>query len=292
MKSKSWIVPGLLMLMLSLVFAAEGSAQEDRTASGAALSLMQKAEAAIKEENLAAAEAYYRKAIARDPGNAAAAYNLGNLYYEKEITPEAIQRHGQAASIADNKILKHSSFHNRGNAFMRQKKYKEAVEAYKNALRNNPDDDQTRYNLALAKKLLEKQQKGGGKDSNKKKKDQQKKDQQKKNDQKNQQGGKGDQKKENEGKPDPNKQGKQKNQKKDKGGQDQKDEQGKPQNKEQQEQKKGDGKGERQQPKPGQLSPQQVKNLLKAMANEEKKVQERINAEKVKGSPVQTEKDW
>ncbi|HAV54019.1 MAG TPA: hypothetical protein DCX41_03680, partial [Aequorivita sp.] len=43
-----------------------------------------------------------------------------------------------------------------GNTYMNEKKYTEAVEAYKNALRNNPNDDETRYNLALAKDMLEK----------------------------------------------------------------------------------------------------------------------------------------
>ena len=43
---------------------------------------------------------------------------------------------------------------------------------------------------------------------------------------------------------------------------------------------------------PGKLSPQQVKNLLEAMNNEEKKVQEKINAKKQKGTKVKPEKDW
>ena len=45
-------------------------------------------------------------------------------------------------------------------------------------------------------------------------------------------------------------------------------------------------------PKQGQLSPEQVKSLLEAMNNQEKKVQDKINAKKVKGKPVKTKKDW
>ena len=61
---------------------------------------------------------------------------------------------------------------------MNEERYKEAVEAYKNALRNDPTDDETRYNLALAKKLLEDQQQEGGDDGDDKNKEDQNKDDQ------------------------------------------------------------------------------------------------------------------
>lgn len=284
----------MLFTGILMVFALPVVAQDNpEAAMKAAKKYMQEAEAALAEEDVATAEAFYRKAIAKDPSNAAARYNLGNLYYKKEITGEAVQRHGQAAAVTEDKALRHDSFHNRGNAFMKQKKYKEAVEAYKNSLRNNPQDDETRYNLALAKKMLEEEEKkgGGGQDDKEKNKNQQNKDQQ---DQKDQQGDQGDKKEDQEGKPDENKEGGEKDQKEPKEGEDKKDEKGKPQNQDQKEQKKeqGEQKPQQQQPRPGQLSPQQVKNLLEAMGNEEKKVQEKINAEKVKGVPAKTEKDW
>ncbi len=56
---------------------------------------------------------------------------------------------------------------------------------------------------------------------------------------------------------------------------------------------KGDQEKEQQtQPQPGQLSAQQIKNLLEAMNNEEKKVQEKINAQKARGAKTRTGKDW
>ena len=283
----------MMLLSIFVMFSVSVAAQENpEAAMKAAKKYMQEAEAALADEDVATAEAFYRKAIAKDPSNAAARYNLGNLYYNKEITGEAVERHGQAAAVAENKALKHDSFHNRGNAFMKQKKYKEAVEAYKNSLRNNPTDDETRYNLALAKKLLEEEEKkGGGQDNKEKNKDQQNKDQK---DQKDQEGDKGEKEQKEEGKPDENKEGGEKDQKDPKEGEDKKDQKGKPQNqdKKNQKDKQGEQKPQQQQPRPGQLSPQQVKNLLEAMGNEEKKVQEKINAEKVKGVPVKTEKDW
>lgn len=161
------------------------------------------------------------------------------------------------------KSEKHKAYHNIGNILMKNKKCKEAVEAFKNALRNDPTDDETRYNLGLAKECAEQQKdddKGNDKDKDKDKKDEDKKDQDKQDNKE------GDDKKDEEGKP--------KDDKQDKG--------------------KGDEKKDekKQQPQPGQLSPQQIKNLLEAMNNQEQKVQEKINAEKQKGVKVKTEKDW
>lgn len=275
----------VMCLMVSLVNAQEDTEKAEKVAK----KYMQEAEEALADNDMATAEAFYRKAIAKDPANAEARYNLGNLYYNKEITGEAVDRHGQAATVTDKKPLKHDSFHNRGNAFMKQKKYKEAVEAYKNSLRNNPADDETRYNLALAKKLLEEEEKkGGGGD-----KDKQDENKDKKEDQKDQQGDEGEKEKNKDGKPE--EKGDQKDSEDKKEGEDKKDEEGKPKD---QDQKDKAGNPDQQQepkqtqPRPGQLSPQQVKNLLDAMGNEEKKVQEKINAEKVKGIPKKTEKDW
>ena len=126
----------------------------------------------------------------------------------------------------------------------------EAVQAYKNALRNNPEDDETRYNLALAKKCEEEKQN----------KDDQNKDDQNKDDQNKDDQNKDDQNKDDQNKDDQNKD----NQKKPK------------ENKNQQ----------------SKLSPQQIKNLLKAMENAEKKVQAKVNDKKQKGTKVVSEKDW
>lgn len=232
-----------------------------------------------------AAESSYRKAVAKDPANVSAKYNMGNNYYRNKKYAEGMTRYIQATEVAQTKFEKHQAFHNLGNAFYQQKDYKKAVEAYKNALRNDPTDDETRYNLALAKKEEEKNGGGGGgddKDNNKDKGDENKDKE-----------GDGDDKEGDDGKPkDSDDQG----DKKDKGDEN-KDEKGKPEDKEGDKPKDGkDGDKPKEQPQSqpgqGQLSPQQVKSLLEAMKNEENKVQDKINAQKVKGAKVKTDKDW
>lgn len=231
----------------------------------------------MENDNFFLAEAAYREAIATNPEEDTGKYNLGIAYYDKEMNDVAMSRFKQAAAVADTKSDKHKVFHNLGNTFMNEKLYKEAVESYKNALRNNPKDEETRYNYALAKELLEDQEKNGGNDENKDNQEDKKDEDEEKN-------------QENE------------NNKKDGEDGEQKDEQDK--GDEEQDKKKGDenkDKGkpdkpedkEQQQPtEPGKLSPQQVKNLLEAMNNEERKVQEKINAKKQKGLKVKSEKDW
>lgn len=283
----------LKIAFLGLVFSfplLAVSQEKPEVAAKAAKKYMQEAEEAMADNDMATAEAYYRKAISKDPANAEAKYNLGNLYYNKEITSQALERHTAAAATAEEKPLKHDAFHNQGNAFMKQKKYSEAVEAYKQSLRNNPKDDETRYNLALAKKMLEEEQKqGGGGDS----KEKDKQDQQNQQDKNEQQDGEGEKEQNEDGKPD-DKEGGDKKEDENKEGDKKKENSGEPDNnQEQKNEKPKEGEQPKQpQQRPGQLSPQQVKNLLEAMGNEEKKVQEKINAKKEKGVPVKTEKDW
>ena len=128
------------------------------------------------------AETDYRKALSEAPERNEALHNLGNVHYENGNLNEASQRFFQAQKFATSKDEKHLAFHNMGNVFMKKKDYAKAVEAYKNALRNNPTDDETRYNYALAKELLEKEKPQQQEDQE----DQNKDNQQDKQEQKNQ----------------------------------------------------------------------------------------------------------
>lgn len=260
---------------------AQSIADEEATQKQV-MELLSDASIDLQKEQFPKAEAQYRKAISLAPKEEVGKYNLGNAYYTKELNDQALLRYKQAATVAQNKPEKHKAFHNMGNVFMKQKDYANAVEAYKNALRNNPTDDETRYNFALAKELLDKnpppQPDENGEDENQDQKEDQK-EEQKQNEGDNKDGDNKDQ--ENE-----DKEGEEKEDKKE--GENEKDK-GKPD--EPKDKKEEEGK-QPQQPIPGKLSPQQVKSLLEAMNNEEKKVQDKVNAKKEKGAQVKTAKDW
>lgn len=228
----------------------------------------------FKDKKYADAEADYRISLSKTPTKAAASYNLGNTIYKQKQPSEAKLAYVKTIESSKTRPQKHKAFHNLGNIFMTEKKYSDAVEAYKNALRNNPADEETRYNYALAKEYL-KNNPEPPKDDKKKDKDKKDKDKDKKDDKKDGDKDKKDDKGDN---------GKDKgDDKKDK--QDGKNDNGK-------QDKDSDQKGQPK-PQPGNSpSKQRIENLLDAVNNEEKKIQDKVNARKVKGKPVQTEKDW
>ncbi len=239
----------------------------------------------LQEDDFVHAEADYRRAISKNSANTTAPYNLGNAYYKKQSYSEAFGRYKEAGTLSEEKGEKQKAYHNMGNVFMKNKDYPKAVEAYKEALRNNPTDEETRYNLALAKEMMKKDQ------ENQKNDDQGEDENQK--DEKQDQENQGENDKQNEGAQEDN----QDEQKSDPGEEEdrnkQQDKEGDGEEKERQDQKPKDGnEKEQQKPRPNQLSPQQIENLLEAMQNEEKKVQEKMDAKKVKGPKQKTEKDW
>lgn len=265
----------LILLFTSFTFSQnDGMEKEQLLATKKSNNFVYEANELMDDDNFISAEKEYRKAISKQPTSVAGTYNLGNSYYKKGNYEEALYRQQQAAKNATDKSEKHKAFHNIGNILMKNKQCKEAVEAYKSALRNDPTDDETRYNLGLAKECAE-QQKDDQPDENQDK-DKEKNDENKDKDQ--------DQDKDNKDQQGQDNKDDQKDQDK-KEGDDKKDE-GKPKDEE--------GKDENQQPKPqpGKLNPQQIKNLLEAMNNQEQKVQEKMNADKQKGIKVKTEKDW
>jgi tetratricopeptide (TPR) repeat protein len=242
------------ILYILLPFSFVVSAQEkDKT--------LPKANDEYSEKKFVEAEANYRISNSKFPKRTVAPFNLGNSIYKQNQIAEAKFAYAKAIENIKTRPQKHKAFHNLGNVFMKEKNYTAAVEAYKNALRNNPSDEETRYNYALAKKKLKE---NPPKDDKKKDKKDDKKDGEK--EKKDDKSDKEKDKEDDKGKDKPA----------DKG--DKNDE--KPQD---------DGKPK---PMPGGISKQRLENLLDAVNNEEKKIQDKVNAQKVKGKPVQTEKDW
>jgi len=291
----------IIIVILALTSVFSFSQEENKAlllAAKKANNFVYDGNALLEDEDFISAEMAYRKAISEQPTTVAGAYNLGTAYFKSGNFEESLYRLQQTTEKATSKSEKHKAFHNIGNILMQNEKCKEAVEAYKSALRNNPKDDETRYNLGVAKVCAEEQQKQD--DQNK---DDQK-DQDNKDENKDDKENKDDQNKDKDQDKDKDQEDENEKDKKDKGdedkkdGEDEKDEDGKP--KDEKEDKKDKGKGDedkkKEQPKPqqkpGQMSPQQIKNLLEAMNNQEQKVQEKMNAEKQKGVKIKTDKDW
>ena len=168
-------------------------------------------------------------------------------------------------------------FHNMGNVYMQKKEYQKAVEAYKNALETT--QKMKKLDIIMPRKRTFRKREttrgtgtGRSKGSKRSKKDQRSeriKTETKKTKTKKILKKEGDEGDESDDKGDPNKEGDQKK-----------------------EQKPKEQKPQNDRPKRGQLSPQQVESLLEAMNNQEKKVQDKINAKKIKGAPARGKKDW
>lgn len=118
-----------------------------------------------KTEKYTEAEVAYRKSLDVNPRSIEGTYNLGNSLYKQDKLKEAAEQYqllaGQEAKMKETpegKARLAEIYHNMGNISMKGKDYAQSVEAYKQSLRLNPKDDETRYNLALAQKLLSDQQ--------------------------------------------------------------------------------------------------------------------------------------
>ena len=193
MLQKKYISFFLLLLMAATVSAQK--AERD---------FIRKGNRFLKYSVYVDAEVNYRKALETNPQSTVSMFNLGNTLAQQNKLQEAMEQYVAATKIEKDKNDLAQIYHNMGVIFQSQKDYGKAVEAYKQSLRNNPKDDETRYNLALAQKLLKDQQqnqdqnqdknqdqkqdqKDDKKDQNKNQQEQDKKDQQNQNQQQQQQ---------------------------------------------------------------------------------------------------------
>jgi len=267
-KDNMKILQYVLIVFLMLFSPKEILAQKDSIAlQREARKLLRQGNELYSKNQFTDASVAYQKSLGNNGKYDKASYNLGNALYQNKNFKEAVPQYELTAETAKDKFTKAEAYHNIGNAMMEQKQYQPAVDAYKNALRNNPNDDETRYNLAVAQKLLEKENQ-----DNKDNKDDKNKD---------------------------NKDNKDKDNK-------DKDDKNKDENKDKKDDKNKDGKGDKDKdknkdpkkdekspkPQPGKMSPEQIKQLLESLNNEEKKTQKKMNAQKAKGKKVKQEKDW
>lgn len=209
-------------------------------------------------KNYSEAEKNYSRGLNKNKDSYKSSFNLGDAYYKQGKYEEAAEQFQLLTHRASSKDTLSKAYHNLGNSLMKSKKYQEGLDAYKNALKNNPNDEDTRYNLAYAQQMLKQQQQQQQKDD-KDKKDNKDKDNKDKKD---------------------NKDNKD-NDKKDK---DKKDDK-------QKEDKDKENK-EKEKPKQDQISKEDAKRLLDALQNDEKNLQDKMKKGKSKGMKVEIEKDW
>ena len=161
-----------------LVGVTNADAQTDRN-------LIRQGNRAFKSQKWAAAETQYRKAISKNQKNPQAIYNLGCALLAQQKDSLAMVQFGNAAQLESNIFRRSKSYHNMGVVMQNHREYAQAIEYYKMALRCNPQDNETRYNLALCKKLLKNNQQNqnnkNNKDKNKNDKNKDKKNDKNKN---------------------------------------------------------------------------------------------------------------
>ncbi|SEA25262.1 Ca-activated chloride channel family protein [Prevotella sp. tc2-28] len=169
-----------VVAVLFLLVATSVQAQGDRL-------LVRQGNKQFRAGNYAEAEVSYRKAVEKNPRNAQAHYNLGNALLGQRKDSAAVVQFENAAKQETNPMRKAQSYHNIGVICQGQKQYAQAIEAYKEALRNNPTDDETRYNLELCKRQQQQQQNQQNQQNKDNKDNKDKKDQKDKQDQQKQQ---------------------------------------------------------------------------------------------------------
>src|SRR5690554_6869844 len=167
------IIINYSMLLLLLTAAASNTAaQEERPH-------VRRGVALLEQERFAEAEAEFRSALQLKPSSFEAAYNLGTALFRQEKYDEALQQLQATTPFAnDDKQRLASLFHNLGNSYLFGQNIDQSIEAYKQALRHNPLDDETRYNLIAAMKLKDEQEEQEEEQQDQQEQDQQEQEQQ------------------------------------------------------------------------------------------------------------------
>jgi len=253
---------GLIMLVLMGFISAYGQNERKVIRDGVK---------DYENEEFGEAEVQFRKAENINQESYEAEFNTGAALYGQEKYEETVKQYQSLLDQTDDAGKTAQIWHNIGNSLLEAQQYAPSIEAYKNSLRKNPSDEDTRYNLAYAKQKLNEQQQQNQDQEQNKDQEQQDQDKDKDKDQKQQDKDKDQQDKEND-----------QDQDQDKDQQDKENDQ---------QQDQGDNQQD-QQPVPREISMEDAERMLKAIQQQEKDVKEKVDKKKAAAAKVKTEKDW
>lgn len=257
----------IVFLALSILSLTSLYAQENNRK---AIKLTREGNKAYKAGDFETSEEKYKMALLESSDYFKARYNLANDLFKQKRYKEAAEAYESLTASAPTPEIKAHIYHNLGNCQLLEKDLEASIESYKKSLRINPKDQQTRYNLSYAMELLNKQQQEEKKDDKENKDDKDKKDQDKKEDK--------------------DKEDQNKDKEKDKDKEDKKDEQ-QDQNKDKDKEKEDKPKPE-EGDKPKKMSEKDMQRQLKAIAEKDKETKEKLDKKKVVISTSKVEKDW
>ena len=167
--TKKFYILSLLLMASTVQIFAQQKTDRDYLRSGNKL---------YNDSLFIKAEVDYRKALEINPKSTDAMFNLANALLMQQKAKEAMEQYESVSKIEKDKDKLAQIYHNMGVILQSSKQLPQCIEAYKESLRNNPKDNETRYNLALAQKQLKDQQ------QNQQNQDQQQQQQQKQEEEK------------------------------------------------------------------------------------------------------------
>jgi Ca-activated chloride channel homolog len=242
------------VFILCILFTIQATAQSERK-------FVRRGNREFDDKKYQEAEIQYRKALEKSPSSAPATFNLGNAQYRQKQFDAAAKSYAELAGKGTAPEYTPGEYYNLGNALYKSGKYKECIEAYKNALKKSPGDMDAKHNLQLAMRKLQQQQ-------------QQQEQQQNKNQQNKDQKNNKDQKGNNKDK------------------QDNKNQQNKDQNKDQDNKQAENNRQNQKQNVNGQISQQDADRILQALENEEKNVLKRVQEQNKQRKSEPVDKNW
>ena len=145
-----------------LIFSMTAMAQTDRD-------YIRRGNRLMRDSVYDKAQVEYQKAIEKDNTNPISHFNLGNALLYQNKAEDAMKEYETAARLEKDKTRLAQIYHNMGVVLQSAKQFDKAVACYRNSLRNDPTNDETRYNYALSLFQLKKNQ--GGQDNQDQQKD-------------------------------------------------------------------------------------------------------------------------